>query len=79
MLSSMYGCSRWNSCGVTRNRCTNAGYAVPSSTETAPSTITAMIGSAHRCRTMFAKNSTAQITAAMIRKLSAGSCALTSV
>ena len=34
MLSSMYGCSRWSSCGFTRNRCTNAGYAAPSSTET---------------------------------------------
>jgi hypothetical protein len=25
MLSSMYGCSRWNSWGATRNRWTNAG------------------------------------------------------
>jgi hypothetical protein len=49
------------------------------STETPPSITTAMIGSAQFRSRMFTRNSTAQATAAIVRKVKAGSCAWTSV
>ncbi len=79
MLSAMYGVSRCCSCGLTLNCCTKAGYAVPRRTETNASKPTAITGRLHSRTRMFTRNSTAQITATIARKFSAGSCAWTSV
>ncbi len=79
ILSSMNGCSRWNSCGVTRKRCTNAGYAAPAMIETSASKPTAMTGNAHPRSRMLTRNRIAQAIAITTRIRSAGSCAFTSV
>ncbi len=79
MLSTMNGCSRWNSCGATRKRCTNAGYAAPAMIETRARSPTAMTGSAHPRSRMLTRNRIAQAIAITTRIRSAGSCAFTSV
>ncbi len=79
MLSTMNGSSRWNSCGVTRNRWTNAGYAAPAMIETSASRPTAMTGSAHPRSRMLTRNRIAHAIAITTRIRSAGSCAFTSV
>ena len=52
---------------------------MPSRTDTNASSPTAITGRLHSRTRMFTRNSTAQITATIVRKLSAGNCAFTSV
>ena len=75
----MYGFSFASSFGCTKNCWYTAGTIVPITSDTNPHRPTAMIGSTQPRRQMFQTKRPAATTEMTISRLSAGSCAATSV